>query len=331
MKRGCIIILVWLTWAGSASGQDAMLSQYWTMPTLVNPAQTGLTESDYRAATAYRNQWASIASPFTTAQATFDARLPQNRGHALGVGGFVRNDQMEAGAFNTFEVSAQSAYHLKAGRNDFVSFGLSAGYRQRSIDFSGLAWDSQFNGTAFDPSIDPGEEFTGMSNWSVDAAFGFNYQRRAKSKFDIGFAAWHYFQNQSFLFGRNDRAIMRQNLIFAWYENYNGIDVIYDFMAARQGGGAMMLMAGGRAYYGLGDNSRYTDAKTQNRIYGGLHYRWADALIASFGFEIQRMLSIGASYDVTTSRLSQANAMRGGWEINLTYTGWFRDSRIKLR
>ncbi len=314
----------------TATAQDAMLSQYWAMPSLVNPANTGLTETDYRAVTGYRNQWASVSSPFTTAQAAFDTRFANRSGNALGVGGFVRNDRIETASFNTFEASGQAAYHLNLVKDKILSFGLSAGWRQRSINFDDLAWDSQYNGVAYDPTIDSGEAFAGDAKGSLDAAFGFNFRNRGRSNFDVGYGVWHYFQNQGFLIDGNDRAIIRQNVIFSWYDTYNNIDVIYDFIGARQGG-AMMFMGGARAFYRMGNDSRYTNATTSNAITAGVHYRWADAAIVSVGYQYQRSLTISAAYDLTVSRLSQTNRMRGAWELMLTWEGWYTDKRVRLR
>lgn len=309
-------------------GQDAFQSQYWTLPNLVNPAHTGLIESGYRAATGYRSQWASVHSPFKTASAAFDTRL-KSGGSYLGVGGFVRDDRIETANYRIFEVSGQSAFHLQVGRKDYFSMGLSVGYRRHSISFEGLAWDSQYNGVGYDPGIDSGESFVGAAQGNVDAAFGMNYRHIGKSRYDIGYAAWHYFQNQGLLTGGNDRLIVRQQLVFAWYQNLEDLELVYDFLGAMQGG-AQMLTAGVRGYYQIGRDSRYTTASTSNSVMGGVHYRWADALTVSAGFRYKRSLTFSAGYDITMSRLTRTN--RGGaWEIALVWDGWYSSNRLKLR
>lgn len=299
------------------------------MPTLVNPASVGLMESDYRASTSYRNQWASVTSPFTSAQAAFDTRLKSGR-HSAGLGGFVRRESIEPAAYRIFEISAQGAYHLSVSRTDVLSFGLSAGYRQRSIDFNDLAWDSQYNGVAYDPSIESGETFAGATAGNLDAAFGFNYRSRGRKSFDVGYAAWHYFQGQNLLTGNNDRLITRHQFIFAWQENYNNVEVNYDLLAGVQGG-AQMLVAGARVHYRTGNDSRFTDAATSNSVFAGVHYRLADAAIFSAGYRYKRSLTIAASYDMTFSRLRQYNGMRGAWELMLSWEGWYTNNRIRLR
>ena len=310
-------------------GQDAFQSQYWTQPTLVNPAQTGLIESGYRAATSYRSQWASVHSPFKTAVASFDTRL-KSGGSYLGVGGFVRDDRIETANYSIFEVSGQSAYHLQVGRKNYLSLGLSVGYRRHSISFEGLAWDSQYNGVGFDPTIDSGELFAGAAKGTIDAAFGMNYRHIGRSRYDIGYAAWHYFQNQGLLTGGNDRLILRQQVVFAWYQNLEDIELVYDFLGGVQGG-AQMLTAGARGYYKIGSDSRYTTASTSNSVMGGIHYRWADAIVVSAGFRYKRSLTFSAGYDITMSNLNSTNQSRGAWELALMWEGWYTSNRMKLR
>ncbi len=311
--------------------QDAFMSQYWLMPGLVNPAEVGLIETDYRAVTTYRNQWASVSSPFSTTQAAFDTRFRQKGArNNLGLGGFVRSDRVNTTALNVFEASVQAAYHIAVNRTDYFGLGLSAGYRQRSINFDDLAWDSQFNGVAYDPALPSGELFTNDSKGNLDAAFGFHYRSRGEQSFDVGYAAWHYFQNHGLLTGGNDRLIVRHQVSFSWQQRLDQIALHYDLLGGIQGG-AQMLMAGARLEYRMGNDSRYTDASTSNSIFGGVHYRLADAVVISTGFRYKRSLTISAAYDITLSRLGAIATRRGAWEIGLTWEGWYNTNRLRLR
>lgn len=331
MKRlnSIATLLGLLLFAFGGWGQDALQSQYWTQPSLVNPAQTGLIETSYRASTSYRSQWASVHSPFKTANAAFDTRL-KSGGNYLGVGGFVRDDRIKTANYSIFEAAGQAAYHLQTGRKNYLSLGLSVGYRRHSINFEGLAWDSQYNGVGYDPGIDSGESFAGGAKGVVDVAFGANYRHIGRSRYDVGYAAWHYFQNQGLLTGGNDRLIVRQQVVFAWYQPLGDLEMVYDFLGGLQGG-AQMLTAGARAFYQIGSDSRYTTASTSNSVVGGLHYRWADAVVVSAGFRYKRALTFSAGYDITTSALNGTNSGRGAWEMALVWEGWYASNRLRLR
>ncbi|MGB6037246.1 MAG: type IX secretion system membrane protein PorP/SprF, partial [Cryomorphaceae bacterium] len=59
------------------SAQDALFSQQFLLPTLINPASVG-NGNDFRAGLNYRNQWGAVARPFNTIAASFDTRLIKN-------------------------------------------------------------------------------------------------------------------------------------------------------------------------------------------------------------------------------------------------------------
>ena len=77
MKKALIVLCISFSqhvlWA-----QDLHFSQVDQIPLLVNPALTG-SEAQIRAGINYRNQWKSLASPFQTMAAGFDARLQKNK------------------------------------------------------------------------------------------------------------------------------------------------------------------------------------------------------------------------------------------------------------
>src|SRR6188768_1352132 len=50
----------------NVNGQDPHFSQYFNTPLYVNPANAGNGIEYMRATLIYRNQWASVASPFVT-------------------------------------------------------------------------------------------------------------------------------------------------------------------------------------------------------------------------------------------------------------------------
>lgn len=310
--------------------QDAVVTQFWTLPSLINPAATGAMECDYRATTNYRNQWGSVTQPYVTTTAAMELAAFKRKSGSNGFGLYVRNDRAVGSELRTFEIAGQAAYHLVLSAEDFLGFGLTAGYRQRSINLEGLAWDAQFNGIAHDPSLPSGELFGSDRAGSMDAAFGVQYRRRGNRHFNAGYAAWHYFQPNGFLSNTQDNVLVRHQIDFEWRDMYGPVLVDYDFIAAKQGG-ALLALAGARGSYRLGSDSKYTNAMASNAVLAGIHYRWADAVIVSAGFEYQRYLRIGISYDITLSRLQQLQRLQNAWEISLVWSGWFPGNRIRIR
>lgn len=311
--------------------QDALPGQFWNLPATLNPAQAGLMDANYRAGSTYRRQWASLVNPFTNLQAAFDTRLGKTaKSSQLGLGAYVRQHKAGKGMLRTFEAGGQAAVHLKVGENRSLSFGLTAGYRQRSLSMDELSWDSQYNGISYDPSIDSGEAFDRFGQGNVDLAFGWNYRQRGTRKFDIGYSASHHMQGQGFLENTQDRLQIRHLILFQWEADYGPIRVVYDGLAAVHGG-AQTAIVGGRAYYSMGNASQYTNAYASNAVFGGLHYRWADAVLISAGYHYQQSTLISLSYEVTSSALQNQNAIQGAWELALVWTGWAPGSKVRVR
>jgi len=55
-------------------------------------------------------------------------------------------------------------------------------------------------------------------------------------------------------------------------------------------------------------------------LYGGLWYRYKDAIIPYIGMDYKDF-RLGLSYDVNVSSLSEVSRGRGGYEITLQYRG----------
>lgn len=330
MIRFLVISLLGIAMPLISVAQDVSLSQLWTMPSMGNPAATATCEEDYRVGASYRNQWASVGSPFKTSSAMGEGKLLQKRSGYLGVGAFVRQDKAGTSQFGVFEAFGQAAYHLRAGQKDYLSAGVGIGYRQRSLVTEGLKWDSQFNGVGHDPTIDSGESFGNQQSSSIDASIGLHWQHRKKLNYDIGYAAWHYFQDQGFLTDTRDPALLTHQLTLNYLQSYGPVDVTYSVSSMKQGG-AFSAIAGARAKYRIGSDSKYTTATTSSAVIAGIYYRYRDAIIPAVGYEYERKIQVFISYDVTMSSLYDAAARRGGWELSLIWSDFYSDNRMRLR
>ena len=76
--------------------QDPHFSQFFSSPLTLNPAYTGKFDGSFRVAGNYRNQWPTINNAFTTATASVDFDILQNRipeFDTWGIGIMGMNDQ----------------------------------------------------------------------------------------------------------------------------------------------------------------------------------------------------------------------------------------------
>src|SRR4249919_1666457 len=70
-----------------AQGQDLHFSQFFEAPLLRNPSLAGIFEGDFRAQMVYRNQWASVTTPYQTASLNSEYKFPVGKGNDFMTGG----------------------------------------------------------------------------------------------------------------------------------------------------------------------------------------------------------------------------------------------------
>ncbi|RMG95844.1 MAG: type IX secretion system membrane protein PorP/SprF, partial [Chloroflexi bacterium] len=113
----------------TVKGQDIHFSQFYFSPLTLNPALTGLSEGDYRIAGIYRNQWASVTTPYVTYSVSYDMRLLKEKlGNDLfGVGGMMFNDKSGDGHLTNLTLMASAAYHKLLGEKHYLALGVQGG------------------------------------------------------------------------------------------------------------------------------------------------------------------------------------------------------------
>lgn len=294
---------------------DPHFSQYYAFPLWLNPALTGVVDGDYRATVNYRNQWAPIGSPYTTAGFSFDAPTNKN----IGVGVSLLNMSAGEAGYNYFNLMASVSYQgVKFGRNEsqHIVFGLQGGLTSRKVDPAKFQTGMQYSpGLGFDPSMYSGESLTRTHSNDFDAAVGVLYYDgngdHAANPF-LGFSAAHITQpNDKFLTTDNDRHVLPVR-----YLVHGGVRLRVDdrfavtphFMYLRQGNAE-------EKFIGL-----YAQYKVSPEVYvlGGASVRFKDAVVPYVGFHFKNAL-LGLSYDATTSQLNKLTNGVNTFEISLSY------------
>ena len=310
-----------------AWGQDLHFSQYYNTPLLVNPANTGFNpDFDFRAGVNYRNQWASVGSPYKTTSAWGDVKLLGNRieNGWIGLGGMLWKDQAGSGSLTGTTGMLSLAYHQMLGYNSLLSGGFSVGYTQKRIDVTKLTFDDQWNGIFFDANIPSFEPFTTNQVSYVDLQAGINYAYFASENFyfNTGVSVMHINTPRESFFDAsvsNNEISRRYNVFLnasvkvvdTWILNPN----VYVSMV----GNSREILAGINANRDLGDNGA-------RQLIMGVYYRNNDAIIPLFGYQIND-LKMTFNYDATISTLSKSNLTRGAYEISIVKSGIFPSSQ----
>ncbi len=321
------------------NGQDIHFSQFYQTPMQINPALTGMTFADFRFTANYRNQWASVSSnPYVTMSGNVDGSIFVKRlGDLAGWGvGFVR-DVAGDGDFQQQHLMASAAYRKSLGKNLFLGLGGNLTWSERSIKFSQLYFDNQYNGVGFDTNIPSGEQKFGTERFNyLDFSAGamFGYVPIKNVKILVGMSLHHLNQPNVNFYDREEFLYQR----VAYYiggelgTSKSMLSVLPQFYFQKQGElsetifGALLKLD---FTYDRGDDA------VNFAIYGGVLLRSEDAYVPVVQVDY-RDLTISLSQDINISKLVPASRGIGGPELTIKYkifgktkNSIIRDSDIK--
>lgn len=305
-----------------AHAQDPHFSQYNQAPFTVNPSFTGVFEGTARFMSVYRQQWASLIDPFTTAIISGDVKLGQNNPgygqHPFNIGFQVMTDRSMGGAFQGSYAGLTTAYHvpLDAEENNFsMGVGLSLNYGNRRIDYSEISFDQQFTSGGFVLSLPNGEMALQSMKpfFSVGAGILFRSQDESSGTFvDIGFSGYHFNKpQQTFIKDSAQFLPLRWSgqLSFQKYMNeasYLQVQGLYHNQSSVD-----YLMAGVSF-------ARLFGTENKGQIGGGCWFRTGESFIPHVFFE-HSGLRLGVSYDLLYNGLKSSRIPTNAIEFSLQW------------
>ena len=315
--------------AGTA--QDFHLSQFYEAPLLRNPALAGIFTGDYRVQVVYRNQWNSVTTPYQTGAVSGEARFPvgkQNDYVTIGVQ--FAYDQAGSTALQTVVAMPAINYHksLSSDRPTYLSVGFMGGITQRGFDPSKVTTNNQYQNGNYDPAFSNGENFSRYSYLYVDGAAGISFSSTAGNgiNYYLGTSYYHFNKPKVSFFANNlvnldPKIQFNAGITIPAGDN---VKIVGQFNEARQGVYSETV-AGAMVGYALLKEGLASD----RMIYGGLLYRYGDAIVPVVKFDLDSY-DIGLSYDVNVSSLKTASQAMGGVELSLSYVGFFTTSNSSL-
>lgn len=319
-----IILLPFLTQA-----QDIHFSQFNETPVLLNPAMSCVAY-DTRVIANYKNQWASVTSPFQTYGVSIERALKhlKLKKSYIGMSLSVYKDKAGDAGLGALLVNFGMNAVVKTGKYTKLSAGLGGGINYRTINASKLQWESQYNGSNYDATMASGEKIPQSSFVQGDFVGGLVYHY-AKSeryisaqdgtKFDIGFSAFHYNMPKYSYVNSGDKQFVK----FVVHSNFDigiknaGIAIVPSFFYMRQGP-SQETNVGCLFKYIIQDQSVYTGIKKPCAIAIGAFYRVGDAVIPNILFQYDKY-AFAVSYDLNTSQLTGVSKARGGLEFSLRF------------
>jgi type IX secretion system PorP/SprF family membrane protein len=343
-KMKNILILPAFFLSGSALfAQDLHFSQYQQTPSLINPALTGAS-TVIRASVIYKDQWRSVTVPYKTYGASFEMKFKASnwekadkfktktykKSFSRMAGGlsFYR-DKAGDGNMGSTQANLTLATFVPLSKHSSLSVGLQASIVQQSVNVSKLVFPNQYGATGYDPTINSNEnyatqnfiypDFAGGINWSYgfnEKSIGANTERRA----NVGISMYHINQPKQLYLDDSKERLSSKYIFHADYlygiRNSN-VALIPSFIATLQGPSLEMIEGFMIKYY-FKEDSKYTGIIKRSGLGFGIAYRNGDAAILSVLLEYENYAA-GVSYDLNTSKLTQATTGRGGPEFFIRF------------
>ena len=303
--------------------QDIHFSQFYTAPTLLNPAATGAYHGDFSAYSNYRTQWRSFTGePFTTFSASIDAPLrPQTGSNYFGIGATFFKDKAGSSGFTTSNYNLNVSYILEVGRYSYLAAGASVGILQRSIDFLDLYWESQWNGQSFDQAQSSGEFGFKDRFMTIDMGAGVYYFTKNDDGLGayVGLSGKHLNRPDVSFLSKNERLLFKFTL-------HGGMEIPLTNPAFRIVPNALVVSQGPNQIINFGTDVKYMlSSASHSTSYVddiamslGAYYRLNDAAYFAGRFQYAG-LSFGMAYDVTVSDLNNYYNGAGGVEFFVSY------------
>ena len=320
-----ILLIILAATAGSAlcamAQSDASFTQYWAMPTLLNPAATGDTDF-IRVRAGARLQWVGIENaPMTfTAMADMPFKVLNKR---MGAG--ITAQQESIGLFSNLLINAQGSYKLKLFKG-LMSIGVQAGY-----------YNSRFKGTeAYIPDNDDYHQGNDPSIPNQDLS---------GNAFDVSAGVWY--THKLFYAGISGMHLTSPKVKMTKEGNESQEATQYEIELPR----AIYFTAGGNIVINntlftlqpsLLIGSDFSDfsaditmrATYNNFINFGLGYRWNSAISVMIGAEYKNFF-LGYAYDYPTSAIARASSgsheLVAGYRFKLDLSGKNKNRHRSIR
>lgn len=288
MKNVLIILLVVIS-AYLGAQQLPQYSQYMLNEMAINPAVAG-RDNYTEVRTNNRHQWVGITDAPRTYMMTVQGPMKNQK---MGLGMNLYTDIV--GPTRRTGVSASYAYHLKLTEKYKMSFGLSAGVMQWGIDGNKITLRDQSD-----------QQLLTSYRTAPVPDFGAGVYFYEKNRFYVGIALPQIYQAPIELYAgayKNSRLVSQLN-----FSGGYTFDVTEDF--ALEPSFLFKYVKPAPAKLDVGLRGIF-----QKQIWLGAVYRHMDAVSFLLGYMYKDYLTIGYSYDVTTTRIQKLSG--GTHEIML--------------
>lgn len=323
--RTFLLVVILAAGALLVRGQDPSYSQFFSSPLNVNPALTARINSNWRAIANLRDQWIGPASPYASGTISYDTRALEkymSETSVFGVGGMLMYNHSMRGIHKAAFASLNVSYNILLASYDAehrMGIGIGGIYGNKSVDFSRLYFAEQFIGTGFDQNLPTNEPALSAMKPYLSSTVGVLYSYTTDiSNIDIGGSVYHINRpKQTFVEDKN-QVLAARYVGHANFETYlNDVFLLNaNGIYQRQSKTNYFSVGAALGYYLTDDYFSKNDVL----INLGLWYWSNNAIVPYFGFSYSN-LQVGLSYDITVSKLRQADPRPKTFEISIILRG----------
>lgn len=337
MLRSCVKILILLCLLQTVSfAQGVHFSEFRLLPNVINPAFTGFFEGDVRAGLVYRNQSPTYDQAFNTLGFGVDFSLLKQKTPSSIIGLGLHGYYDRAGAVNFTDNSLMLNFSytqvLDKQYKYYLSFGLQSGFAFRSIDLSKASLEENFNG--FDGFYEGQvmEPDLLSKNKHFKLGIGALVFAQPVQKFNFYVGAGIFDLTKSNLsFYKDMRFEEEKRLTFQF-----GSEISFNSNFSLMPGFYMQVQQPHEEYVAgmlFQYKAKYKNNRTREKyaLGVGVNYRVKDAVIITTQVHY-KLWKMNVSYDISVSKIRQANKTVGAIEVSLIYeTNIFKNRNLPAK
>jgi len=312
-----VLLLLQINFIFILNAQDIHYSQYFRIPSLINPSSTCNFTDNWRISFNYRNQWKRIGVPYTTASAIFEKPI-KIKGESVGSGFCFINDNTGINGISTNKILFSVSYGFEKNVNK-IRLGMQLGFINRSINSKNLTFpdDWSLEQGIFIPS----GEYQDHKSY-LDISTGLLWSKKVKNQEpELGISISHInMPNTSFLNEKyslpvkyivsiNDKIILKE-----FYYIKPGIL----YMRQKKATQSIINLTG---VYKLKRRTSNLKEVNLSIMYRSSNFVESDAIIFSGGIRIGK-LDIATSYDLYLSSMKNFTNNINALEFVIIYNNF---------
>ena len=267
-----LAVLLWGQLGRLVAQQESIFTQYMFNRLVINPAYAG-TKDLASASVLYRQQWFGFRGGPSTFNVAAHGQVAKGK---IGLGGFILNDQ--AGPTGRTAIAADVAYRVTTKIGVF-SLGLQVAALNHRVNLNDVQTDLP------DPSFQAGNR----QSWRPDFGAGLFYNN---GKLYAGFSVLHLVEFPIGLYG-GDRTRLNRTYFFT-----AGYDIALGSKLTLTPSAFLRTTVKAPVSFDLNANLMY-----KQLVWGGILYRYQDAVALLVGVYPIPRLRIGLAYDIPISRI----------------------------